>query len=53
MGQLIKMTIDRSKAAKSGIQYGVCGEQGGEPTSVAFFHKVRLSLDTMVWCDGM
>lgn len=34
------MTIDRSKAVKGGIQYGVCGEQGGEPNSVAFFHSV-------------
>jgi hypothetical protein len=43
VGQLIRMTIERSKAVKSeGIQYGVCGEQGGEPRSVAFFHKVKI-----------
>ncbi len=44
VGQLIQMTIERSKAAKAGIQYGVCGEQGGEPNSVAFFHSVRVDL---------
>lgn len=43
VGQLITMTIERSKATNKGVQYGVCGEQGGEPNSVAFFHKVRTS----------
>lgn len=50
VGQLIKMTIDRSKAVKGGIQYGVCGEQGGEPNSVAFFHKVR-GFNLTLSCD--
>lgn len=45
VGQLITMTIERSKAANKGVQYGVCGEQGGEPNSVAFFHKVGTYVD--------
>ncbi len=39
VGQLIKMSIDRGRAARPGLKVGVCGEHGGDPRSIAFFHQ--------------
>jgi pyruvate, orthophosphate dikinase len=42
VGQLIAMTISRARAANPNLHFGVCGEQGGEPHSVKFFHRTGL-----------
>lgn len=42
VGSLIRMTIDKSRAVNPKLIFGVCGEQGGEPSSVSFFHKAGL-----------
>lgn len=42
VGELVKTTVVRAKATKSGIPVGVCGEHGGDPASIHFFHQVGL-----------
>ena len=42
VGELIKFSIQRGRKANKAIEIGICGEQGGEPASVAFCHKVGM-----------
>ncbi|KAF5206850.1 Pyruvate, phosphate dikinase, partial [Thalictrum thalictroides] len=42
VGQLIKMATERGRRAKPGLKVGICGEHGGEPSSVAFFAEAGL-----------
>lgn len=42
VGQLITMATVNGRAARPGLKVGVCGEQGGEPQSVEFFHAQGL-----------
>lgn len=42
VGKLIQMAITDSRATKTGIKFGVCGEHGGDPRSVKFFHHIGL-----------
>ncbi|HEX4457030.1 MAG TPA: pyruvate, phosphate dikinase, partial [Polyangia bacterium] len=40
MGQLIAMGVERGRKARPDIKIGICGEHGGEPSSVAFCHDL-------------
>jgi pyruvate,orthophosphate dikinase len=42
VGQLVRMATENGRAAKPGLKVGVCGEHGGDPASVHFFHQVGL-----------
>ena len=42
VGQLIELAVQRGRAARPGLEIGVCGEHGGDPDSVHFFHEVGL-----------
>ncbi|KAH7314386.1 hypothetical protein KP509_21G000900 [Ceratopteris richardii] len=42
VGQLIKIATERGRMTKPNLKVGVCGEQGGEPSSVEFFYKTAL-----------
>ena len=42
VGRLVKMAVDEGRATKPGLKTGVCGEHGGDPDSVHFFHEVGL-----------
>jgi pyruvate, orthophosphate dikinase len=42
IGELIHIAIEKGRASRSNIHLGVCGEHGGDPKSVAFFHKLGL-----------
>ena len=42
VGELVKIAIEKGRSTRSDIKLGVCGEHGGEPTSVMFFHNVGL-----------
>jgi pyruvate, orthophosphate dikinase len=42
VGELIKMAVDRGRAARPDIQLGICGEHGGEPESIRFFEETGL-----------
>ena len=43
VGLLVKMAVEKGKATRSDIKLGICGEHGGEPSSVEFCHKVGLN----------
>ena len=43
VGQLIEMAAVKGRATRPNIKLGICGEQGGEPASVKFCHKVGLT----------
>jgi pyruvate,orthophosphate dikinase len=40
VGELVRMAAERGRATKPGLKLGVCGEHGGDPTSIAFFESV-------------
>lgn len=42
VGQLIKLATERGRKAKPHLKVGICGEHGGEPSSVAFFAEAGL-----------
>ncbi|MEW6364735.1 MAG: pyruvate, phosphate dikinase [Acidobacteriota bacterium] len=42
VGALVDMGVKRGRATRQGLKIGVCGEHGGDPDSVHFFHKVGL-----------
>ncbi len=42
VGQLVEMACLKGRKSNPDIHLGVCGEHGGDPSSVAFFHKVGL-----------
>ena len=43
VGQLVKMGVERGRSTRPGMKVGVCGEHGGDPRSVAFFHETGLN----------
>jgi pyruvate, orthophosphate dikinase len=42
VGELVKMGVERGRAARPDLKVGICGEHGGDPASVAFCHEVGL-----------
>ncbi len=42
VGRLVSMAVTEARADKPGIKMGVCGEHGGDPASVMFFHRAGL-----------
>jgi pyruvate,orthophosphate dikinase len=42
VGQLIQMAVERGRATRPNLKVGICGEHGGEPSSIAFCHQVGL-----------
>jgi pyruvate,orthophosphate dikinase len=42
VGRLIKIAVAEGRATKPGLKLGVCGEHGGDPASVWFFHEAGL-----------
>ncbi len=42
VGKLMKMAIDLGKPVNPNLHIGICGEHGGDPTSVEFCHKIGL-----------
>ncbi len=43
VGRLIKTAVDRGRETRPDIKLGICGEHGGDPASVEFFHKIGLN----------
>ena len=43
VGRLVRIAVEEGRAARPDIQLGVCGEHGGDPASVHFFHDAGLS----------
>ncbi|MDI3280688.1 MAG: pyruvate, phosphate dikinase [Bacillota bacterium] len=42
VGQLVQMGVERGRTARPNLKCGVCGEHGGDPASIFFFHQVGL-----------
>ena len=42
VGKLIKMAVNEGREANPDLHIGVCGEHGGDPVSIEFFHKAGL-----------
>ena len=43
VGQLVEMGTERGRATRPELKVGICGEHGGEPTSVEFCHRVGMN----------
>ncbi|MFH1868588.1 MAG: pyruvate, phosphate dikinase [Candidatus Omnitrophota bacterium] len=42
IGELVKIAVRKGRSARPGLKIGICGEHGGDPSSVEFCHKVGL-----------
>ena len=42
VGLLVKDAVEKGRSVRPGIKLGVCGEHGGDPASIDFFHRVGL-----------
>jgi pyruvate, orthophosphate dikinase len=42
VGKLVAMTVENGKRVRPDIELGICGEHGGDPDSIEFFHRVGL-----------
>ena len=42
VGQLMELAVERGKKVRSSLHCGICGEHGGDPSSVEFCHKIGL-----------
>ena len=43
VGQLVEMAVNKGRTVRPDLKCGICGEHGGEPSSVKFCHKVGLN----------
>ena len=43
VGQLIKIAVEKGRSTRANIKLGICGEHGGEPSSVKFCHRIGLN----------
>jgi len=43
VGQLVKMAVEKGRKTRPNLMCGICGEHGGEPSSVKFCHRVGLN----------
>ncbi len=42
VGRLMRIGVEKGRSGKKGLKIGICGEHGGEPSSVAFCHRIGL-----------
>ncbi len=43
VGKLVKMAVDLGKSVRKDIKLGICGEHGGDPSTIEFCHKIGLN----------
>ncbi len=43
VGELVKIGIQKGRSVKPDLKIGICGEHGGDPSSIEFFHKVGMN----------
>ena len=43
VGAMMRMAIERGRKTKPGLKIGICGEHGGDPSSIAFCHEIGLT----------
>ena len=42
VGQLVHLAVQKGRSVRKGLKMGICGEHGGDPASVEFFHTIGL-----------
>jgi pyruvate,orthophosphate dikinase len=42
VGELVRIAVEKGRKARPDIKLGICGEHGGDPSSIHFFHQVGL-----------
>jgi pyruvate,orthophosphate dikinase len=42
VGQLVEIGVKKGRSTKKDLKLGICGEHGGDPASIKFFHNVGL-----------
>ena len=42
VGELVRVAVEKGRSVKPDLKLGICGEHGGDPSSVEFFHQVGL-----------
>jgi pyruvate,orthophosphate dikinase len=42
VGELVRIGVERGRRTRPDLKVGICGEHGGEPRSIAFFHRTKL-----------
>src|SRR2546427_3071826 len=43
VGELVKLGVERGRSTKSNLKVGICGEHGGDPSSIAFCNEIGLN----------
>jgi pyruvate,orthophosphate dikinase len=43
VGQLVRLGTERGRSVKPDLKVGICGEHGGDPSSIAFCHEIGLN----------
>jgi pyruvate,orthophosphate dikinase len=43
VGSLVEIAVEKGRVIKPGLEIGVCGEHGGDPNSIKFFHSAGVS----------
>lgn len=43
VGELMKIAVEKGKSVRPNIKLGICGEHGGDPSTIEFCHKIGLS----------
>ena len=43
VGELVRICVERGRRVRARMSIGVCGEHGGDPDSIDFFHRVGLN----------
>ena len=43
VGSLVRIAVEKGRATRPNIKLGICGEHGGDPSSIHFFEKVGLN----------
>ena len=43
VGSLVKMAAEKGRSARSGLKLGICGEHGGDPSTIEFCHNIGLN----------
>ena len=42
VGEMVRIGVERGRAVRRKLKIGICGEHGGDPSSVAFCHEIGL-----------
>src|SRR5919201_1965940 len=43
VGAMVRMGVERGRKARKDLKVGICGEHGGDPSSIEFFHQAGLT----------